>query len=96
MAILRHGDIAILKYCLQNAQFFPPGPVQQGGEGLGQPGLQVREPLLTISLKNIREGGRVGGWDFQNGKVSRSSLVLNFFNKKSVLFKLILYILFVR
>ncbi len=61
IAILRHCDIAILKYCLQNAQLYPPGPVQERGEGLGQPGLQVREPLLTISLKNIREAGQ-GGW----------------------------------
>jgi hypothetical protein len=75
---------------VQNTQLCLPGPVQQGGEGLGQPGLQVRKPLLTISLKNIREGGRVGGWDFQNGKVSRSLLVLNFFIIN--LFKLILYI----
>jgi hypothetical protein len=69
-AILQYYTITILrKYCVQNAQLCPPGPVQQGGEGLGQPGLQVRKPLLTISLKNIREGGRgrVGGWDFQNG-----------------------------
>ncbi len=73
IAIIRHFNIAILKYCLQNTHLCPPGPVQQGGEGLGQPGLQVREPLLTISLKNIREGGKVGGWDTKNGKVIKGT-----------------------
>ncbi len=75
-----YGTITTFQHC----DFFlcPPGPVQEGGEGLGQPGLQVRKPLLTISLKNISEGGRVGwaGGIFKMEKgVNRSLLALYLF-----------------